>query len=301
MTTETIEHKGLKMTAKLLDGKTLANNLKHKFKDFIYNHGLTDKITLAVILIGDDPASKVYVKNKQLACEFVGIKVNNYHLDENIRIHELLELLTKLNNDPHIHGILLQLPLPQKLVDQDPDINKIILEKISPDKDVDGFNPYNIGRLTQRISHIRPCTPKGIIKLLRHYEIESKSKNVTIVGASNIVGRPLALEMLIEGATITVCHRFTKNLKEECKRADILCTAVGKPGLIKADYIKPGAVVVDIGITRLDNGKLAGDVDFNKAKNIASYITPVPGGVGPMTIAMLLENTIECYNLLTKS
>lgn len=289
------------MSANILDGKAVATNIKNKLKSSIEKNNLTNQISLAVVLVGNDPASKVYVKNKQVACEYVGIKVVNHYLDESIELNELLSLLDNLNNDDKVHGILLQLPLPKKIVEQNKNIDTIILEKIHPNKDVDGFNPYNMGRLAQRSPHIRPCTPKGIIKLLESYNIDPKSKKVTIVGASNIVGRPLALEMLISGATTTICHKFTKDLKEQCLNADIVCSAVGIPGLIKADYIKPGAVVIDIGITRLPNGKLSGDVEYDKASKIASYITPVPGGIGPMTVAMLLENTIECYEILTGS
>jgi methylenetetrahydrofolate dehydrogenase (NADP+)/methenyltetrahydrofolate cyclohydrolase len=225
----------------------------------------------------------------------VDILAAEYLLPENTTKQQLLKLINNLNKNKKIHGILLQLPLPKHLSDQN--INNEILSAIAIHKDVDGFNPYNIGRLVQKTPTIRPCTPKGIIKLLEHYDIKIKSQNVTVVGASNIVGRPLALEMLIAGGTVTVCHKFTHNLKQHCVNADIICSAVGIPNLILADYIKPGATVVDIGITRLANGNLVGDVEYEQAKTVAKYITPVPGGVGPMTIAMLLENTIECFKL----
>lgn len=289
------------MTATIIDGKNLANEIKINLKNIIISHNLVKKINLAVILIGDDPASHVYVKNKTIACEQVGINAVEYKLDATTTLDELVTLIDKLNKDTNTHGILLQLPLPQSM-NQDKTSNCIsnfILEKIDPKKDVDGFSPYNMGRLATRYPHIIPCTSKGIMRALEHYGIDSKSKKVTIIGASNIVGRPLALEMLIAGATITVCHRFTKNLKEHCLNADILCSAVGKPHLIPAEYIKPGAVVLDVGITRLDNGKLCGDIEFEAAKEKASFITPVPGGIGPMTVAMLMENTIQCYELLT--
>lgn len=287
------------MVAKMLDGKELSTKIKQNLKNIILKHNIVKKITLAVILVGEDPASKVYVKNKLAACEYVGINVEDHVLDNNSSQDAILRLIDNLNNNPNIHGILLQLPLPDNIIRQDPNFANYILEKIHPNKDVDGFHPYNIGRLAQRYLNIRPCTPKGIIKLLHHYNIPIKSKNITIVGASNIVGRPLALEMLIEGGTVTVCHKFTRNLKEHCLNADILCSAVGIPNLIKADYIKSGATIIDIGITRLADGSLAGDLEFDNASKIAEYITPVPGGVGPMTVAMLLENTIECYQLLT--
>ena len=285
------------MTADILDGKSLAGHIQDNLKKTIVSQNLSNKITLAVILIGDDPASHIYVKNKKLACRNVHINVADYFLPSNTTEQELLNLIKNLNNNPDIHGILLQLPLPKHLSSLD--ILSKVLSAIDPKKDVDGFHPYNLGRLAQRLPAIRPCTPKGIIKLLEHYKIPMESKNVTIIGASNIVGRPLALEMLIAGATVTVCHKFTDNLKEHCIDADIICSAVGKPNLILKDYIKPGAVIVDIGITRLANGSLSGDVDFENIKPIAKYITPVPGGVGPMTVAMLLENTVECYKLCT--
>lgn len=283
------------MSAKILDGKQLAYTYQENIKIYLESNNLKHRISLAVILIGNDPASEIYVRNKKLACQYVGITPVDYFLPENTSEDEILALIKKLNQDNNIHGILLQLPLPINISNET--IKNTIFNAIDPRKDVDGFSPYNFGSLAQKNPIIRPCTPKGIIKLLGHYNITIQSKNVTIIGASNIVGRPLALEMLYAGATVTICHKLTTNLKEHCLKADILCSAVGKPHLISADYIKPGATIIDIGITKLPNGMLTGDVDFQEAKELAEYITPVPGGVGPMTVAMLLENTIECYQM----
>lgn len=287
---------------KILDGKTLADNIKNNIKKYLANNNLSNKITLAVILVGNDPASEIYVKNKTVSCEYVGINTEKLLLPENTSIDHLTNLINKLNKDKNIHGILLQLPLPKKITANltHEEINRLsnsILEKIDINKDVDGFHPYNIGRLAQKYPNIRPCTPKGIIKLLEHYKINIKSKNATIIGDSNIVGKPLALEILMAGGTVTICNKLTSDLKNHCINADLICTAVGIPNLIKAEFIKPGATIIDIGITRLPNGKLCGDVEFDKAIEIADYITPVPGGVGPMTVAMLLENTVKCYNI----
>lgn len=287
------------MPAKILDGKATALTLQNKLQSIITTKNLTNKITLAVILVGENPASQVYVKNKLLACNQVGIKVLSYNLPTNTSFDDLLNLIQSLNNNTEVHGILLQLPLPENITNNNDRIINKILDTISPNKDVDGFNPYNIGRLAQRLPHIRPCTPKGVMHLLEQYHISVKSKNVTIVGSSNIVGKPLALEMLMAGATVTVCHKLTKDLIAHCNNADILCSAVGHPNLINKSHIKKNAVIVDVGITRLSNGVIVGDVNYGEAYEVADYITPVPGGVGPMTVAMLLENTIECYQLLT--
>lgn len=291
------------LSAKILDGKKLAQSIKQSLKESLIRHDLTNKITLAVILVGEDPASKVYVKNKNAACEYVGINVKNYHLDHNSTLDDLLRIIDLLNNDEHTHGILLQLPLPDNIIknSRNNHTSSYIIERIASNKDVDGFHPYNMGRLATRSPTIVPCTPLGVHRLLEHYNIPVKSKNLTIIGASNIVGRPIALDALITGATVTICHKFTTNLQEHCLNADILCSAVGIPKLIPGDYIKQGATVIDIGITRLPDGSLSGDVDFMSAKEKASYITPVPGGIGPMTVAMLIENTIKCYELLTSN
>lgn len=273
------------MTAKILDGRALSAIVKDNLKTEIAK--LPSAPGLDVILVGDDPASEVYVSGKQKACKAVGIRSTLHKLSESTTEQALSDLIQKLNQDPNVHGILLQLPLPKSL-----DASKLLLQ-ISAQKDVDGFHPYNLGRLMQRQPELRPCTPFGIINLLKHYQIELNGKHVVIVGASNIVGRPLAMELLLTKSTVTIAHRFSKNLASLVNQADILVSAIGKPGIIQSEWIKPGAVVVDVGITRLDNGKICGDIDFKSASKIASWITPVPGGVGPMTIATLLENTLK--------
>lgn len=276
------------MTAKIIDGKAVARAVREKVKAKVeerVSQGLRAP-GLAVILIGDDPASSVYVNNKKRACEEVGVVSKSYHWSEQTTQKELLELINQLNEDSSVDGILVQLPLPAHI---DPEI---VIESIHPDKDVDGFHPYNIGRLTVRMPTLRPCTPFGCMTLLNHYGLTAKGKHAVIVGASNIVGRPMSLELLLAGATTTVCHRFTEDLKLHVGMADILVTAVGKPNFIPADWVKPGAIVIDVGINRQADGALTGDVD-PKAQEVASYITPVPGGVGPMTIATLLENTLK--------
>ncbi len=276
------------MTAKLIDGKAIAAALKTEMRDII-----TDKVQtgarrpgLAVILVGEDPASEIYVRNKREACEQIGINSIYHHLSATIEEKELIGLIEKLNTDDSVDGILLQLPLPSHI-----DADKA-LEYISPSKDVDGFHAYNLGRLAQRRPLLRPCTPQGIMILLNHIKQKYKGKHAVIIGASNIVGRPMALELLIAGATVTVCHRFTYDLAFFVKQADIVVSAVGKPGLIKGEWIKEGSTVIDVGITRLPDGNLSGDVEFNAASEHAAWITPVPGGVGPMTVAVLMQNTL---------
>lgn len=276
------------MVAKLIDGKAYAAQLRGKIRSTINEReeaGIR-RPGLAVILVGDDPASQIYVRNKRNACEEVGIKSLYYHLPDSTSEAKLIALLEKLNEDPEVDGILLQSPLPDH-IDED-----LIFEKINPDKDVDGFHPYNFGCLAQRRPLLRPCTPYGIILLLDSIGQRYKGKHAVVVGASNIVGRPMALELLIAGATVTICHRFTENLPYFVKQADILVSAVGKPELIKGEWIKEGATVVDVGQNRLADGKLTGDVEFEAAKARAGWITPVPGGVGPMTVAVLLQNTL---------
>ncbi|MCQ0985190.1 bifunctional methylenetetrahydrofolate dehydrogenase/methenyltetrahydrofolate cyclohydrolase FolD [Vibrio cholerae] len=241
---------------------------------------------LAVVLVGEDPASQVYVGSKRRACEEVGFVSKSFDLPATASEEALLSLVEELNNDPQIDGILVQLPLPAGM-----DTTKV-LESIHPEKDVDGFHPYNVGRLAQRIPKLRSCTPKGIITLLERYNIPLRGKHAVIVGASNIVGRPMTLELLLAGCTTTTCHRFTQDLEGHIRQADILVVAVGKPNFIPGAWIKEGAVVVDVGINRLDTGKLAGDVEYDVARTRASFITPVPGGVGPMTVASLIENTM---------
>lgn len=276
------------MTAILIDGKAIAEQVKQQVAE-----GVASRISkglrapgLAVILVGQDPASEVYVRNKANACERVGFKSETIKLPPETRQDELETLIDKFNDDPNIDGILLQLPLPKHLA-SDP-----LLERIRPDKDVDGFHPFNLGRLAQRLPLLRPCTPKGIVTLLESTGQTIKGMDAVIVGASNIVGRPMGLELLLAGCTVTTTHRFTKNLPEKVSQADILVVAAGKPGLVKGEWVKKGAIVIDVGINRLDCGSLVGDVEFDIAQERAGWITPVPGGVGPMTVATLMENTL---------
>lgn len=276
------------MTAQLIDGKSVAGQLRTELADIIRQKIAEGRRqpALAVILIGDDPASSIYVNNKRQACDQIGVRSIYHPLPSDVQEKTVIELIQSLNQDQSIDGILLQLPLPKHI-----DAEKA-LECIDPRKDVDGFHAYNLGRLAQRRPLLRPCTPFGVMMLLNHINQQYKGKHAVIVGASNIVGRPMAFELLIAGATVTICHRFTKDLDQYVKQADILVSAVGIPGLIKGEWIKPGATVVDVGITRLPNGTLSGDVEFNAAKERAAWITPVPGGVGPMTVAVLLRNTL---------
>ncbi|UXN37225.1 bifunctional methylenetetrahydrofolate dehydrogenase/methenyltetrahydrofolate cyclohydrolase FolD [Avibacterium paragallinarum] len=278
------------MTAKIISGVELSKNIKCEITRKIQQYLRQGKRApgLAVILVGSDPASQIYVESKRKNCEELGMYSKSYDLPQNTTENELLNLIDELNNDPLIDGILVQLPLPEHIN------STSVIERISPDKDVDGFHPYNVGRLCQRIPTLRACTPYGIIKLLESTKIDFYGKHAVIVGASNIVGRPMALELLLAGCTVTVTHRFTRNLEFHIKQADILIVAVGKPQFIPGDWIKEGAIVIDVGINRID-GKLVGDIEFEKAKNKASYITPVPGGVGPMTVAMLMFNTLYAY------
>jgi len=251
---------------------------------------------LAVVLVGEDPASQVYVGSKRRACEEVGFVSKSFDLPATASEAELLTLVDQLNEDPEIDGILVQLPLPAGID------TTHVLERIAPHKDVDGFHPYNVGRLAQRIPTLRSCTPKGIITLLDRYNIPMRGKHAVVVGASNIVGRPMTLELLLAGCTTTTCHRFTKDLESHVRQADILVVAVGKPNFIPGNWIKPGAVVVDVGINRMESGKLIGDVEYDVARNSASFITPVPGGVGPMTVASLIENTmLACEQFQAKN
>ncbi len=276
------------MTAKLIDGKAIAASLRQQIAQRVAERRQQDLRApgLAVILVGTDPASQVYVSHKRKDCEEVGFHSQAYDLPTSTSQDELLALIDRLNGDSAIDGILVQLPLPKHLD------ASLLLERIRPDKDVDGFHPYNIGRLAQRMPLLRPCTPKGIMTLLQSTGLDLHGLDATVVGASNIVGRPMALELLLAGCTVTVTHRFTRNLAEHVGRSDLLVVAAGKPGLVKGEWIKPGAIVVDVGINRLNDGKLVGDVEFSAAAERAGWITPVPGGVGPMTRACLLENTL---------
>lgn len=276
------------MTAKLIDGVKISALLRKKIKDKVSNRITANKRApgLAVILVGDDPASNVYVGKKVKACQEIGFASQKIVFDITISQTELVNEIDKLNSDTNIDGILVQLPLPTHLNVSD------ILERIDPAKDVDCFHPYNVGRLAQRIPELRPCTPYGIMLMLEHLNLSTKGLDCCVVGASNIVGRPMAMELLLAGATVTICHKFTKNLADQVSRADLVVVGVGKPNLIKGDWIKSGAIVIDVGMNRLDNGKLVGDVEFEAAKQRASWITPVPGGVGPMTVATLMHNTL---------
>ena len=277
------------MAAKIIDGKATAHHRREQVAAAVAQRvsaGLRVP-GLAVILVGNDPASEVYVRNKHTACHKTGIRSVEHTLSATATQRDVEQLIDKLNRDSDIDGILLQLPLPAHLE------STPLLERIRPDKDVDGFHPYNIGRLAQRNPLLRPCTPKGIMTLLSSYRLDPKGMNATIVGASNIVGRPMALELLLAGATVTVCHRFTEDLAAHIANADLVVVGVGRPGLIRGEWLKKGCTVIDVGINRLADGTLCGDVDFNAAAERAGYITPVPGGVGPMTVATLLENTLE--------
>lgn len=281
------------MTAQLINGKEVSQQRLAWVAEQVAQReaqGL-HKPCLAVVLVGDDAASAVYVRNKKIACEKVGFESLSYELPAATTQEALLALVDELNANQHVDGILVQLPLPKHIDSQ------AVLERILPHKDVDGFHPYNVGRLVVKMPLMRPCTPKGVMTLLEAYGIDPKGKKAVVVGASNIVGRPQMLELLLARATVTICHSATENLAEEVAAADIVVVGVGIPNFVKGEWIKPGAIVIDVGINRLDNGKLCGDVEFEAAKERAAMITPVPGGVGPMTIATLLENTLHAAQL----
>lgn len=278
--------------ANLIDGKLISTQIKDELKKEVEELKAQGKEgALAVIQVGNDPASSVYVRNKKRACEYIGIQSVSYELDENITEDELLNIINKLNEDVSIKGILCQLPLP-KHIDEDK-----VIDAISPEKDVDGFSPQSVGALVIGKKGFLPCTPAGIVQLLKRSNIDIEGKNCVVVGRSNIVGKPMSLLMLRENATVTVCHSKTKDLQEVCKRADILIVAIGKPMFIDDTYVKDGAVVIDVGIHRDENNNLCGDVNFEAASQKASYITPVPGGVGPMTIAMLMSNCVQAIKM----
>ncbi|MDO1509980.1 MULTISPECIES: bifunctional methylenetetrahydrofolate dehydrogenase/methenyltetrahydrofolate cyclohydrolase FolD [unclassified Neisseria] len=281
------------MTAQLINGKEVSRQRLEILAQKTAERRAAGLHTpcLAVVLVGNDPASAVYVRNKKLACEKVGFESLSYELPADTSQEELLKLVDELNGNAAVDGILVQLPLPKQIDSQ------AVLERILPHKDVDGFHPYNVGRLVVKMPLMRPCTPKGVMTLLEAYGIDVTGKKAVVVGASNIVGRPQALELLLARATVTICHSATQNLAEEVGAADIVVVGVGKPNFVKGEWIKPGAVVIDVGINRLEDGKLCGDVEFEAAKERASMITPVPGGVGPMTIATLLENTLHAAEL----
>ena len=281
------------MAAQLIDGKKISQQRIEAVAQAVkarQEKGLHTPC-LAVVLVGDDPASAVYVRNKKLACQKSGIESRSYELPSETTQDDLLKLVDELNGDPAVDGILVQLPLPAHIDSQ------AVLERIEPHKDVDGFHPYNVGRLVVKMPLMRPCTPKGVMTLLEAYGVDPKGKKAVVVGASNIVGRPQALELLLSRATVTICHSATQNLADEVAAADILVVGVGIPNFVKGEWVKPGAVVIDVGINRLEDGSLCGDVEFDVAKERASMITPVPGGVGPMTIATLLENTVHAASL----
>ena len=276
------------MSAHILDGKAVSSAIRDDVRKAIEKR-VADGLRapgLAVVILGEDPASAVYVRNKHKACAEVGIVSHPYELPTATTEIELLALIEQLNQTPHIDGILVQLPLPDHICPYK------VIDAIAPQKDVDGFHPYTLGRLSQRRPLLRPCTPLGIVKMLAYYAIDPKGMHAVIVGASNIVGRPLASELLILGATTTVCHRFTRDLASHVKAADLLVVAVGKPGVVDAQWIKPGAIVFDVGINRTNEGTITGDLDFAQAEQRAGWLTPVPGGVGPMTVACLMQNTL---------
>ena len=276
------------MTAALIDGKAIASQVRQAVKEKVSQRlkvGLRPP-GLAVILVGSDPASQVYVGSKRKACEEVGFVSRSYDMPKTTTEDELFSLIDELNRDNAIDGILVQLPLPEGL-----DAN-LVIEHINPEKDVDGFHPFNVGKLVLRQPGLRPCTPKGIMTLIESTGVNPHGLEALVVGASNIVGRPMTLELLLAGCTVTTTHRFTKDLEAKVRNADLLVVAVGKPAFIPGEWIKQGAIVIDVGINRLDTGKLVGDVGFDIAQNKAAHITPVPGGVGPMTVASLIENTL---------
>ena len=271
----------------IIDGKEIAKNLRSKIAEEVSTFERPPG--LAVILVGEDPASAVYVRNKELACKQAGCFSDKIIKSENITEEQLLEEVERLNNNPQIDGILVQLPLPKHI-----DANKVI-EHISPLKDVDGFHSENIGKLMQNKSHLRPCTPKGVMTMLESIDCQIEGMNCVVIGASNIVGRPMAMELLNARGTVTICNSKTKDLPGKVREADIVVVGVGIPKMVKGDWVKEGAVVIDVGINRLEDGSLVGDVDYDAIKDTAGAITPVPGGVGPMTIATLLENTLIAY------
>ncbi len=283
------------MPAQIINGKQIANDLHETIKQRVQQRLDAGRKApgLAVVLIGEDPASQVYVRNKRMACEKVGIISTAYDLPATTTQQELNNLIDKLNADDDVHGILVQFPLPEGLDETS------VIERINASKDVDGFHPYNLGRLAQRQPALRPCTPYGVKLLLDSTGEAYKGRNAVIVGASNHVGRPATLELLLAGATVTTTHRFTADLEAHVRRADIVVVAVGKPGLVKGEWIKDGATVIDVGINRMENGSLCGDVDFATASEHAAWITPVPGGVGPMTVAVLLLNTLDAADNLS--
>ncbi|MGN0639791.1 MAG: bifunctional methylenetetrahydrofolate dehydrogenase/methenyltetrahydrofolate cyclohydrolase FolD [Oscillospiraceae bacterium] len=278
--------------AKIIDGKAVSAAVKEQVRDEIARDGI--KAGLAVVIVGNDPASRVYVNNKKKACEFCGIQSFEYALPEETTMEQLLELIDTLNGDENVNGILVQLPLPKQLDEKE------VIARISPDKDVDAFHEQNVGKIMIGNYSFLPCTPSGCMDLIHSTGVEISGKECVVIGRSNIVGKPMAMLLLHENGTVTICHSRTKNLAEVCSRADILVAAVGKPNFVTADMVKEGAVVIDVGINRLPDGKLCGDVKFDEVSEKAGWITPVPGGVGPMTIATLMKNTLTAAKLQQK-
>jgi methylenetetrahydrofolate dehydrogenase (NADP+)/methenyltetrahydrofolate cyclohydrolase len=276
------------MTASIIDGNKIAQQLRAEIKQRVDARLQRGERApgLAVLKVGNDAASEVYVRNKRRACVEVGFRSFADDLPADITERALLDRIDALNRDPAVDGILVQLPLPAHID------SETIIERIHPDKDVDGFHPYNIGRLASRMPRLRPCTPYGVMRLIAATGIALQGSEAVVIGASNHVGRPMALELLMEGSTVTVCHRYTRDIEPHVRRADVLVVAVGRPGLVKGEWVKPGSIVIDVGINRATDGRLVGDVEFEPARARAAWITPVPGGVGPMTVAMLLQNTL---------
>lgn len=281
------------MTAQLIDGKAISETVLSDLRGQVTARVSAGKRApcLAVVLVGGDPASHLYVNKKRQSCEAIGFRSLAYEIPVETSTQDLLSLIAELNADDTVDGILIQLPLPAHI-----ETAKVI-ESIDPKKDVDGFHPYNLGRLAQRVPLLRPCTPKGVMTMLHSLNVDLHGLNAVVVGASNIVGRPMALELMLAGCTVTICHRFTRDLPDIVGRAEVLVVAVGKPGFVKGEWVRPGAIVVDVGINRLQNGKICGDVEFDTARQRAAWITPVPGGVGPMTVATLMENTLQALEL----
>lgn len=279
------------MTASIIDGKALATLRRNQLKEQVKHHIEQGQRapSLAVVLVGNDPASSIYVANKRKACEEVGIHSLSYDLPHETSQNELMALIDKLNSSEEVDGILIQLPLPKHINENE------IIEHIRPDKDVDGFHPYNLGRLAQKNPLLRPCTPLGIMHLLEHYQLPVKGQHALVIGASNIVGRPMSFELLLAGATVTVCHRFSQNIERFVRMADLIVVATGQQDVIDTQWLHDNQIIIDVGMHRLPDGRLRGDVDFDKAKERVAWITPVPGGVGPMTIVSLLENTMMAW------
>ncbi len=279
------------MTARLIDGKAIALALRNDIKAAVTTLREQGRRApgLAVVLVGADPASQIYVRHKHQACEAAGMHSVVHMLPADSSEADVMQVVHQLNNDPAIDGILVQLPVPKQIR------GKAVIDAIAVEKDVDGFNPENFGLLAQRTPRLRPCTPYGVIKMLEHEKIDVTGLDAVVIGQSNIVGRPMALELLMKGATVTICHSQTKDLPGHVKRADLVVAGIGKPEYVRGEWIKPGAIVIDVGLNRLETGKIVGDVEFAAAAEKASWITPVPGGVGPMTIAMLMQNTLEAY------